>query len=146
MLLVRASMFKGWYDLIRVKLGYKREFVSLDAHKYAVGSHQFELSNVPQSVAAYPEMPMSAVASPTSYKEKDDFDPYRRSITGTPDYFSKENTREYAVPKKSFSAPRAPSQAMVRDDDWDPRATHARGGLGFHPPVGEEDYHHDNKI
>ncbi|KAJ4287398.1 hypothetical protein N0V90_012798 [Kalmusia sp. IMI 367209] len=146
MLLVRSSMFTGWVDLIRCKFGSKREFVSLDAHKYAVGDHQFELSQVPPAIATYPEFSTSAVTSPTSPKEKEDFDPYRRSVTGTPDYFSKEATREYTTPTLSFSTPRAPSQALTRAE-WDPRATHARGGLGLHPPQRhDDDFHEDNKI
>lgn len=142
-LLVRASMFTGWVDIVKIKLGYKREFVSLDAHKYAVGPHQFELTQVPQNIAAYPEVPESAVTSPISPKEKEDFDPYRRADTGTPDYFSKDATREYTTPNLSFSAPRRLSQAAA-GTEWDPRSTHARGGLGFHPPVDE--YREDNKI
>lgn len=145
-LLVRTSMFTGWVDLVRCKFGNKREFVSLDAHKYAVGDHQFELAQVQPSIATYP-VAGSADASPISPKEKGGvIDPYRRSITGTPDYFSKEATREYTTPNLSFSTPRAPSQAVTRAE-WDPRATHARGGLGFHPPLPhEEGYQPDNKI
>lgn len=146
-LLARASMFTGWLDLVRYKFGSKREFVSLDAHKYAVGTHQFELSQVTPNIAAYPEVPQSAVTSPISPKEKDDFDPYRRSMTGTPDHFNKEYTRDYQTPNLSFSTPRAPSQAVTHGE-WDPRATHARGGLGFHPPVDEDedDYRQNNRI
>ena len=145
-LLARASMFTGWVDLVKIKLGYKREFVSLDAHKYAVGPNQFELTQVPQNIAAYPEVPESAVTSPTTPKEKEDFEPYRRSVTGTPDYFSKDTAREYTTPNLSFSRPRRPSQA-AGGTEWDPRSTHARGGLGFHPPKEHEDeYREDNKI
>ena len=146
-LLVRASMFRGWVDLAKIKLGYKREFVSLDAHKYAVGNHQFELAQVTPNIATYPQIPQSAVtASPTSPKEKEDFDPYRRSMTGTPDYFNKENARDYMTPKLSFSTPRRPSHA-VTEEEWDPRSTHARGGLGFHPPMPhEEGYQENNKM
>lgn len=141
-LLVRTSMFTGWVELVRCKFGNKREFVSLDAHKYAVGPHQFELAQVP-TIATYPEIPQSAVTSPTTPKEKEDFDPYLREATGTPEHFSREATREYTRPNQSFSAPRRPSQAVI-DDDWDPRS---RGGLGFHPPLPhDEKYREDNRI
>jgi hypothetical protein len=144
-LLVRASMFTGWVELIRCKLGSKREFVSLDAHKYAVGEHQFELAQVQPTIATYPG-DQSADVSPISPKEKGSLDPYRRSFTSTPEYFSREATREYTTPNQSFSAPRAPPQAVV-GAEWDPRATHARGGLGFHPPLEHEDeYLTENKI
>ncbi|KAF2442531.1 hypothetical protein P171DRAFT_69069 [Karstenula rhodostoma CBS 690.94] len=144
-LLVRGSMFTGWWDLVRCKLGSKREFVSLDAHKYAVGEHQFELAQVQPTIATYPGT-HSADVSPISPKEKGDIERFRRSVTGTPDYFSKEATRKYTTPNLSFSSPRAPSQAVTRAE-WDPRATHARGGLGFHPPLPhEEDYQADNTI
>ncbi|KAF1975352.1 hypothetical protein BU23DRAFT_83022 [Bimuria novae-zelandiae CBS 107.79] len=145
-LLARVSMFKGWVDWVKYKFGSKREFVSLDAHKYAVGNHQFELTHVTPNIAAYPEIPQSAVTSPTSPKEKEDFDPYQQSGTRTPDYLSKEAARGYTSPTLSFSTPRRPSQAVF-GGEWDPRATHARGGLGFHPPLShEEDYREDNKI
>lgn len=146
-LLVRVSMFTGWLDLVRCKFGSKREFVSLDAHQYAVGEHQFELAQVQPSIAAYPGT-HSADVSPMSPKEKDvehDIEPYRRSVTDTPEHFSTDATREYITPNLSFSAPRAPSQAATHGE-WDPRSTHARGGLGFHPPVYEEEYWEDNKI
>ncbi|KAK7182119.1 hypothetical protein DPSP01_008274 [Paraphaeosphaeria sporulosa] len=144
-LLVRGSMFTGWLDLVRCKFGSKREFVSLDAHKYAVGEHQFELSQVQPSIAAYPGTHSADVSPISPSKEKNDIEPYRRSVTATPEHFSREATREYTTPNLSFSAPRAPSQAVTRAE-WDPRATHARGGLGFHPPVYEEEYRADNKI
>jgi len=137
-------MFTGWVELFRCKFGNKREFVSLDAHKYTVGNHNFELSKVTPNIAKFPE---SAVTSPISPKDdKEDLDLYRRSATETPDHFSKEATRDYTTPNLSFSAPRAPSQAVTRVE-WDPRATHARGGLGFHPPASQDDdYHMENKI
>lgn len=143
-LLVRGSMFTGWLELVRCKFGSKREFVSLDAHKYAVGEHQIELGQVQPSIATYPGT-HSADVSPISLKEKSDIEPYRRSVTSTPEHFSREATREYTTPNLSFSTPRAPSQAVTHSE-WDPRATHARGGLGFHPPVHEEEYQADNKI
>lgn len=132
-LLVRSTIFTGWLDLFRSKFGSKREFVSLDAKQppeYSPGTRQgpYELTKFAQMSIASPN---SAV---TSSDADYDHDPYRRSLSPTHDhYLSKEAQRSYTSPKLSFSTPRAPSQAAVRGE-WDPRLTHARGGLGFHPP------------
>jgi hypothetical protein len=124
-------MFTAWLELFRTRFGSKREFVSLDAKQYSENPH-FELTKVHVGSV---QSPQSAVTSPGT-----DYDPYGRDNTGTPDYFGKEIQREYRSPDQSFSTPRAPSQAVMRVE-WDPRATHARGGLGFHPPAipDEED-------
>lgn len=120
-------MFSAWWDLVRTKFGTKREFVSLDAKQYTNDPHNYELNKFAQSPVKAPE---SVLTSPGA-----DFDSYRRSLTGTPDYLGKEVQREYRSPTLSFSAPRAPSRV-----GWDPRSMHARGGLGLHPPVdGDED-------
>jgi hypothetical protein len=135
LLLVRSSMFIGWWDFFYSKFGSKREFVSLDAKQppeYTPDTRQIELTKFSHMPATSPH---TTVASPgTEY----DFEANRRSLTGTPDYFSKETQRSYTSPTLSFSTPRAPTQAAVRGE-WDPRSTHARGGLGLHPPLFEED-------
>ncbi|KAF2270635.1 hypothetical protein CC78DRAFT_137986 [Lojkania enalia] len=136
-LLVRASMFSAWWDLIRSKTSSKREFVSLDAKQHTNDVRNYELMQVTRSPLKVPE---SAVTSPGA-----EFDPYRRSLTGTPDYFGKEVQREYRSPTLSFSTPRPPSQSAMRMD-WDPRSTHARGGLGLHPPVIDDEEGMRNKI
>jgi hypothetical protein len=124
-------MFKAWFDFFKGKFSSNRaDFVSIDATK------NFELNKYAQSPL---QSPPSALASP--YAE---FDPYRRSLTGTPDYFGKEVQREYTSPTLSFSTPRAPSQSAMRVE-WDPRATHARGGLRMNPIQDEED-HMKNRI
>lgn len=137
LLLVRTSMFTGWVEFFRGKFGSKREFVSLDAKQYTTDPRPFELSKFAQNPV---QSPQSAVTSPGT-----EYDPYRRSTAETPDYFSKETQRDYKTPSLSFSSPRAPSQATMRVE-WDPRATHARGGLGLHPPVFEGEDHMRNKI
>jgi len=134
-LLARSSMFTGWRDLFLAKFGSKREFVSLDAKQppeYTPTGHEFELTKFSQMPLASPP---SAVTSPGGEYERD---PYRRSLSGTPDYFNKETQRTYTSPKLSFSTPRVPSQ-IATHGEWDPRSTHARGGLGLHPPVYEGD-------
>ncbi|KAF2662841.1 hypothetical protein K491DRAFT_584366 [Lophiostoma macrostomum CBS 122681] len=126
-LLARSSMFTAWYTLIRSKFDSKREFVSLDAKQATTDLRNYELIKIAQSPIKAPE---SAITSPGA-----DFDPYGRS---TPDYFGKEVQREYRSPSLSFSTPRAPSQQAMHVE-WDPRATHARGGLGLHPVDDEEE-------
>ncbi|KAF2634276.1 hypothetical protein P280DRAFT_280403 [Massarina eburnea CBS 473.64] len=131
LLLVRTSIFTGWFDLIRYKLGAQREFVSLDAKhdNPAIDAHQFELSKFAGNPITPISVPASAVTSPGS-----DYNPYRRSISGTPDYFSKDTKpeRDYTTPQLSFSAPRSPTQMNFN-------SMHARGGLGLHPPTFESD-------
>ncbi|KAF2750648.1 hypothetical protein M011DRAFT_396426 [Sporormia fimetaria CBS 119925] len=123
-LLVRSAMFPAWIEFFRSKFSSKREFVSLDAKNYT-DDKAYEMQRV-QS----PHPPGSAVTSPT----RSDFDPWRRSVTDTPDHFNKEIQRTYQTPSHSFSTPRAPSRV-----EFDPRATHARGGLALHPINDEED-------
>ena len=135
LLLVRGSFFTAWWQLFRRRLSKNGEFVSLDAKQYQADNHPYELAKYVQSPPI--KAPDSAVTSPGA-----DYDPYRRSLAGTPDYFSKETAREYRSPSLSFSTPRVPSQAAMRVD-WDPRSTHARGGLGLHPPVAEDEDDHD---
>ncbi|KAF2805963.1 uncharacterized protein BDZ99DRAFT_100761 [Mytilinidion resinicola] len=130
LLLGRGSIYTAWWDMVRSKFGSKREFVSLDAKRFSSDARAYELlkiGNTPQI-----KSPETAVTSPMSGRDID------RDATGTPDYFGKEVQREYRSPTLSFSTPRAPSQATLRVE-WDPRNTHARGGLGYHPPVTEDE-------
>lgn len=127
-LLVRTSVFTAWGELIKSKFSSKREFVSLDAKQYTQDQKNYELRKVAQSPIMSPE---SAAISPGG-------DDYKFARSGTPDYFGKESQRQYRTPSLSFSTPRAPSQAATHSD-WDPRAMHARGGLGFHPVVEHDD-------
>lgn len=139
-LLARSSMFTGWRDFFSSKFGSNREFVSLDAKQppeFTPNARQFELTKFAQMPVASPP---SAVTSP--YFDKDE-EPHRRSLSGTPDHFAKETQRNYTTPTLSFSVPRPPSAAR---GEWDPRSTHARGGLGLHPPMFEEDEPRDNRI
>ncbi|KAF2875036.1 hypothetical protein BDV95DRAFT_486883 [Massariosphaeria phaeospora] len=138
MLLARWSIFTAWWDLFRAKTSSKREFVSLDAKQNHTDDKQYELNQYAQSPLKVPE---SAFTSPS-----EDYDPYRRSLTGTPEHFGRELQRQYQSPTLSFSTPRAPSQQTMHVE-WDPRSTHARGGLGLHPPLSEdEDDDIKNKI
>jgi hypothetical protein len=124
-------MFTGWVEFFRIKFGSQREFVSLDAKQYA--DKNYELANIQSPVKA----PESAVTSPGS-----EFDPWRRSVTNTPDHFSKEVQRMYQTPTLSFSTPRAPSSHV----EFDPRSTYARGGLALHPIDDDEEIEARHKI
>ena len=132
LLLARCAIFKAWFEFFQTKFSSKREFVSLDAKRFSSDARTYELFRIGNPALKSPE---TAVTSPAPNA----FDTYRRSLSGTPDYFDKEAQREYRSPTLSFSSPRAPSQAAMRVE-WDPRATHARGGLGLHPPVVEDDH------
>jgi hypothetical protein len=125
-LLVRSAMFPAWIQLARSRFGKQREFVSLDAKQYT-DVKTYELNKVTSPAI---KSPQSAVTSPSA----SEFESWRRSVTNTPDHFSKEIQRDYSTPIFSFSTPRAPSRV-----EWDPRATHARGGLRLHPVDDDED-------
>lgn len=123
-LLARGSMFSGWIDFFRGKFSKNREFVSLDARNLAEHSRNYELKKFDDDTIQSP----SNVLTPPA-----DIAGYNHFRTDTPDYFTKETQREYVSPTLSFSSPRPPSRSAAQVD-WDPRSTHARGGLGFHPP------------
>lgn len=149
-------MFTGWKIWFQEKLSSsKREFVSLDARRFSSDARTFELLKVggqsPGYVSAMQtpggetytstlqvlKTPESAVTSPSgTYGYNSPGSPV--SGRETPDYFGKEVQRTYRSPTHSFSTPRAPSATAVQVD-WDPRSTHARGGLGLHPVQDESD-------
>jgi hypothetical protein len=122
-LLARGSMFTGWLELFRNKFSKNREFVSLDARNLAEQSRHYELKQFEEG----------AIRSPDNVFTPPEIAGYGTNRSDTPDYFSKETQREYTSPKMSFSTPRPLSRSAVQVD-WDPRSTHARGGLGLHPP------------
>lgn len=155
-LLVRWSMFTGWKIWFQEKFSSsKREFVSLDARRFSSDARTFELLKVGGQSLGYVsamqtpggetytstlqalKAPESAVTSPSgTYGYNSPGSPV--SGRETPDYFGKEVQRTYRSPTHSFSTPRAPSATAVQVD-WDPRSTHARGGLGLHPVQDESD-------
>jgi hypothetical protein len=122
-LLARGSMFSGWLELFRNKFSKNREFVSLDARNLAEQSRNYELKRFEDG----------AIKSPENVFTPPDIAGYGTHRSDTPDYFSKETQREYTSPTMSFSTPRPLSRSATQVD-WDPRSTHARGGLGLHPP------------
>jgi hypothetical protein len=121
-LLGRWSMVTGWRDFIGNKFSKNREFVSLDARNPTEDA-KYELKSLepqsPPSAYTTPGLASYAMTSPRS---------------DTLDYFHKEIQREYKSPTLSFSAPRPQSRAVATHVDWDPASSHARGGLGLHPP------------
>ena len=123
-LLLRWSMLTGWVEFFKSKFSKNREFVSLDAKHYQDNSKNYELKKFEQIDV---QSPPQAFSSPDFASHRD----------GTPDYFQKETERPYRSPTQSYSTPRPFSQGTVAAYprmDWDPRSTHARGGLGLHPP------------
>lgn len=123
-LLLRWSMLKGWFEFFKSKFSKNREFVSLDAKHYQENSKTYELRKFEQADL---QSPPHAFSSPGFTDHRD----------GTPDCFQKETERPYRSPTQSYSTPRPFSQEVIAGYphvEWDPRSTHARGGLGLHPP------------
>ncbi|KAI8940263.1 hypothetical protein NX059_003965 [Plenodomus lindquistii] len=122
LLLVRWSMITGWMDFFKAKFSKNREFVSLDAKNNA-GDLELKKFEVHEPKSAYnPGLASYAVAAPRKETE---------------DYFTKKTQkaeREYRSPTLSFSTPRPQSRSGPANVEWDPRSSHARGGLGLHPP------------
>lgn len=156
-LLVRRSMFVGWWEMFRSKFSHKREFVSLDAKRYSGEQPRtYELLRVGSKD---PMVPVPVHKPETGHMVS----PTETQISAfsgtTSEYYTKEYSRptsrrsqmsaheytNYTSPKMSFSGPRTPSQVLTESRtsrnmrDWDPRSTFARGGLGLHPPTEEED-------
>jgi hypothetical protein len=123
-LLSRSSMYSGWLEFFRNKFSKNREFVSLDARNLAEHSRNYELKKFEEHAV---QSPSNALTPPP------DIAGYNHFRSDTPDYFTKETQREYVSPTLSFSTPRPMSHSAAQVE-WDPRSTHARGGLGFHPP------------
>jgi hypothetical protein len=123
-LLSRSSMYSGWLEFFRNKFSKNREFVSLDARNLAEHSRNYELKKFEGDAV---QTPSNVLASPPEIAG------YNHFRSDTPDYFTKETQREYVSPTLSFSTPRPMSRSAAQVD-WDPRSTHARGGLGLHPP------------
>lgn len=121
-------MFTGWVELVKGKFSKNREFVSLDAKNYTENPRNYELRKFEPL-----QSPPSALTTPGLAS-------YANFRTDTPDYFTKEtqHEREYRSPTLSFSSPRPQSRATAAQVEWDPRSSHARGGLGFHPPDFED--------
>lgn len=124
LLLLRWSMLTGWFEFFKSKFSRNREFVSLDAKHYQENPKSYELRKFEQTDL---QSPPHAFSSPDFASHRD----------GTPDYFQKETERPYRSPTQSYSTPRPFSQEEIAGYprvEWDPRSTHARGGLGLHPP------------
>jgi hypothetical protein len=133
-LLLRWSMITGWIELIRSKFSKNREFVSLDAKLYQDNNTKnYELKKFDQEEQNHLQYPQDVYRSPLGDE---------RHQTDTPDYFNKETQRPYQSPEQSFSRPMSPPQEQIGFPrvDWDPRSTHARGGLGLHPPEFESKF------
>lgn len=126
-------MFTAWVKYIRTKFTRKREFVSLDARRFSSDQRAYELLKLGAKPTVV-RSPAIDIASPAETYAS----PLAGTRSGTPDYFAKEVHRHYKSPTMSFSSPTTPNQ-MAQRRDWDPRSTHARGGLGLHPPASEDD-------
>lgn len=133
LLLGRRSMFTAWIKYIRTKLDRKREFVSLDARRCSADARAYELLKLGTKPTVI-RSPGTDITNPADTYAS----PISGGRSGTPDYFAKDVHRHYRSPVMSFSSPTTPNQMALRTDYWDPRSTHARGGLGLHPPASED--------
>lgn len=111
-------MITGWIDILRKRFTRSREFVSVDARRFSNDPRTYEMLGAkPQ--ATIPKSPDPLLSSPAGSS----------SVTFSPiaktEYYGAE--AKYASPTLSFSSPRPPSASAMRE--WDPRSTHARGGL-----------------
>jgi hypothetical protein len=111
-LLGRASMFTGWYELVRGKVKPNTEFVSADVGRYKdPGSYEM----LGRDNGKTPE-PLAAQVTPLS-------PPAAKSGRETPDYFGRE--ARYKSPSRSFSAPKPPPQSPQQYQAWDSNRSHA---------------------
>ena len=79
--------------------------------------------------------PSSSYASPVGSISKRERD--------TAEFLRHSEERNYRSPSMSFSTPRAPATTRFSDvsrTDVDIRTPAARGGLGLHPPIEDDDY------
>lgn len=113
-------MVKGWLEFFRARFSKNREFVSLDAKNNAGDQRNYELKQFEL------QSPPEAYTTPGLAS-------YANARSDTPGYLAKETQREYRSPTQSFSTPR-PQSRVATHVSWDPKSSHARGGLGLHPP------------
>jgi len=116
----RWSMIIGWIDLIKTKLIQRHEFVSADARRLSNDPRTYEMLSSRNPPSLNVKSPDRVVVSPSTTP----FSPPSAEDQKA-DYFGKA-ARAYVSPVQSYSAPRPPSVSQNRE--WDPRATHARGG------------------
>jgi 7 transmembrane receptor (Secretin family) len=121
----RWSMITGWIDLIKTKLIQRHEFVSADARRLSNDPRTYEMISSSNPPNLNVKSPDRAVMSPSSIKDTTTFSPLSAEDQKA-DYFGKA-ARAYVSPVQSYSAPRPPS--VSQNTEWDPRATHARGGV-----------------
>jgi hypothetical protein len=115
-LLGRASMFIGWYELVRGKVKPNTEFVSADVGRFKdPGSYEMlgrDNGKTPEPVSSPVAITPLSPSVPKTGRE-------------TPDYFGRE--ARYKSPSRSFSAPKPPPAQSPQQlsDAWDSRRSHA---------------------
>ncbi len=115
-------MYSGWLEFFRTRLGRKREFVSLDAHRSSPEVRTFELLRVATPTG---DELNNTVTSPGETHVS----PAERK---SPDYFSSQGMqRTYKTPPLSYSSPTPPDVRSTLEI-FDPKTSYGRGGLGLH--------------
>ena len=123
-LLGRASMFTGWFDMIRHRVKPNNEFVSADVRQYKdPNTYEMLGRDRDNSDRKTPEPFMSTPSNLTPLS------PVAKNGRGTPDYFGRE--ARYKSPSRSFSSPKPPpGQLSPHTSGWDYDTTTQRSGMG----------------
>jgi hypothetical protein len=145
--LCRTSMFSGWAEFIKKRLGSKREFVSLDAKRFSSDPRTIELLKVNAQPHGEPgDASISRVDTFESKESQSQSSPPTRweSIRqSSPQSYQSRSPqpqpmeRQYKKPRMSFSGPRGPTP--VREEvetrpNWDPSETFASSN--HNPAIG----------
>lgn len=116
----RWSMVLGWIDLVKRRVMYRHEFVSADARRLSNDPRTYEMLS---SHSTNLKSPDAVVMSPPTLRSPA-FSPISPDVVSKTDYFARD-AKPYLGHTQSFSTPRPPSSG--RHNNWDSRATHARG-------------------
>ncbi|KAI9680956.1 MAG: hypothetical protein M1829_001036 [Trizodia sp. TS-e1964] len=109
----RWSMITCWIELFKEKFSHKREFVSLDAHRYSAEPRTYEM--IGKASSSY------NISSPTVPEQAPVYSPAGRTSNS---YFDSTPT------EATWSATKSPlSPSQIDEKDWDPRNTYARGTM-----------------
>jgi hypothetical protein len=146
--LCRTSMFGAWLDLIKKKIGSKREFVSLDAKRFSTDPRTIELLKVnANSRVDTGDTGISRVETFESKESKGgtfsttprygSYQQSQNSNSPPQPRHSSQAERQYTQPRMSFSRPRERMEPELeqRRPTWDPTETFATAGPN-NPAIG----------
>ncbi|PYH87889.1 hypothetical protein BO71DRAFT_392620 [Aspergillus ellipticus CBS 707.79] len=134
-LFARPSMFMGWAEVAKSRVGKPGEFVSADPRRTPDSRTYEMLSN--NGLPPYNATATTTTTTTITTKEPEPVvrspSPARTMGTKSPDGAFYGREARYVRPARSFSSPQAPdTYGAVRE--WDPEATFAKG----HSPTGSQ--------